>query len=121
MHFSRPCLRAAMLSRAQGKDVPDVCKLGRSRENNVFLAFLKGHAVLFLDENNAKKSSNGQREKRGQEMPALPSLFLSLTEKYRIECLSGYFVNTRSRTDLAVCPNHSKIQITNDMGCSACL
>lgn len=77
--------------------------------------------LFFLAQNNIKQRSNDQREERGQEQPALHRLSLSLTEKCRIDCLSGYFVNTRSRTDLAVCPNHSKIQITDDMECSACL
>lgn len=36
------------LSRAQSKDVPDGHKLELCRENNVFLAFLKGHVVLFF-------------------------------------------------------------------------
>lgn len=100
------------LSRAWSKDVPNVGKLEGHRENNVFLTFLKGHMVLFLAENNIQEGSNDQKEKRGWEKPALHSLFSSLTEKCRIDCLSGYFVNTRSRTDLAVCSNHSKIQIT---------
>lgn len=69
---------------------------------------------FFLAENTGekKRKSNDQKEKRGWEKPALHSLFLSLTEKCHIDCLSGYFVNTSSRTDLAVCSNHSKIQIT---------
>lgn len=36
------------LRRAQSKDAPDGHKLELCREKNVFLAFLKGHEVLFL-------------------------------------------------------------------------
>lgn len=62
-----------------------------------------------------KERSNDQRKERGQEKPAFHSLSLFLTEKCHIDYLSGYFVNTRSRTDFAVCPNIGKIQKTQQM------
>lgn len=65
--------------------------------------------MLFLAVNNIKERSNDQGEKREWENPALP-LTLPLREKYCIDCLLSYFVNTRIRTDMTVCPNNSKIQ-----------
>lgn len=99
------------LSRAQSKDVPDGRKPELCRENNVFLAFLKGHVVVFFFFFWLKTTWQ-KWEKRRWEKPPLHSLSLYLTEKCHIDYLLGYFVNTSSRTDLAVCPNHSKIQRT---------
>ena len=64
-HFSTICLRAATLSKPQSKDVPDACKLERRRENNVVLAFLKGHVVLFWLKTTLKKGVMIKERKGG--------------------------------------------------------
>lgn len=46
--LARPVSEPLRWAGARSKEVRDVRKLEQRRENNVFLAFLKGHVVLFL-------------------------------------------------------------------------
>lgn len=114
-HFSTICLRATALSRAEWGCTLMSTNWSGTEEVMFSWHFSKVMQCFFLAENNIKGRNNDQREKRGREKPALHSLSLFLREKCCIDCLLGYFVNTRGRTDLVVCPNLSKTQIREQM------